>query len=417
MINKNQKKVLIVGAGFGGIAAALVFKKHKLPDFKVTLVSDKPHFEYQPGLYRVVTGRSPMGACIPVREILSGKEVEFTVDTIVDVDLDAKIAYGSSGSRYSFDYLLLAVGSETSYFDIPGLKEFSYGFKSIQEALRLKDHLHKSFKACALVQDDKDEDLCRAHFIIVGAGASGVEIAGELASYGKELAREHGIDPALITIDLIEAAARILPMLPGKVSQKIEKRLRTLGVNVFTNRALIKEEVGGIQLKGMTMKSETIIWTAGVKPNSLYQKIKGLSFDKKGKAVVDEYLQPKGLKNIFIFGDGASTEFSGMAQTAIREGKLAADNILRSARGARARSYVPRKPYHSLPVGSGWAATIAGPMTFYGRLGWFLRKAADLRFFFSILPWSKAWGVFGGAKTLCGACEICLPEGKRDGVS
>lgn len=405
---RDQKRVLIVGGGFGGMTAALFFKKHRFPELKITLVSDKVHFEYQPALYRVVAGRSPAGACIPLREIFGGKDIELVADTIINIDVAGRQAHGSSGGRYQFDYLLLAVGSETAYFDIPGLKEFSFGFKSIQEALRLKNHLHQSFKACALAPDDKDDDLCRAHLVVVGAGASGVEIAGELASYMQELAREHGVDPSLVTIDLIEAAPRILPMLTESVSRRVEARLRALGINIFTNRALLKEDVESIQLKGMDIKSDTIIWTAGIRPHTLYQKVKAFSFDKKGRVLVDDYLRARGLPNIFVAGDGASTEHSGMAQTALGEGRMAAENILRAIRSEQMEKYRPRKPYYSLPIGPYWAATIMGPITFYGKIGWLLRQAADLRFFLSILPFSRAWDVFRGSKTICEACKICM---------
>jgi len=127
--NIREKRVVIVGGGFGGISAALELEKKRIPNLKIVLVSDRSHFEYTPALYRVVTGRSPLEVCIPLREIFEGKEVEVLEDTIIEADLDNKTLKGKSESNYSFDFLVLALGSETAYFNIPGLKELSFNFK------------------------------------------------------------------------------------------------------------------------------------------------------------------------------------------------------------------------------------------------------------------------------------------------
>jgi len=404
------KKVLIIGAGFGGISAALAFTRHRKPNLKVTLVSARPHFEYHAALYRVVTGKSPLEVCIPLDTIFKNKPVELIVDTIEEIDVSKKTARGISGSHYTFDYLILGLGAETAYFNVPGLKEFSFGFKSITEALHLKNHLHGLLEATKISDTDKEEDMTRLHVVVVGAGASGVELAGELRAYLTKIAKIHKVDERLITVDLIEGAPRVLPALPEKVSKKVETQLRHLGVNIFTNRSMEKEEVEEISLQGLKMKTSTVIWTAGIKPNSLYSKIPGLSFDKKGRVIVDEFLQTKGLENIFVIGDGATTKYSGMAQTAVRDGAQAAENVLLHQGGKSMRQYVAKKPYYSVPVGPGWAATILGKITVYGNIGWFFRRAADLRYFLSILPLPKAIIVWRSGKKLSESCDICAPK-------
>src|SRR3989338_2424821 len=115
------KKIIIVGGGFGGVRAALDLASKKIQGAKIILISDKPHFEYTPALYRVATGRSPLEVCIPLREIFSGKEVEVVEDRIEAVDPLGLVLTGSSGSKYRFDYAVLALGSETAYFNIPGI--------------------------------------------------------------------------------------------------------------------------------------------------------------------------------------------------------------------------------------------------------------------------------------------------------
>lgn len=408
--NLQETKVVIVGGGFGGVRLALYLVKKNVPGAKIILISDKPHFEYHAALYRVVTGKSPMEVCIPLNEIFDGKDVEVVEDKVIKVYLNQKILQGSSGSKYKFDYLILALGSETAYFDIPGLKEYAFGFKSISEALRLKNHLHEVFAACEKVP--KEEKVCLVHIVIIGAGTSGAELAGELALYTQVLAGNHNIDPNLVTIDLIEAAPRIVPTLAEDVSKKVESRLRSLGVNIFVNRAVLKEEVEQVYLRDMEMKVKTVIWTAGVKPNSLYKQIEGLQFDPKGRVLVDDYLQTKGQKGMFVIGDAAATIYSGMAQTAISDGKTVAENIKRLILHQSLIKNHPKKPVTAIPVGPSWATVIIGKTRIYGSLGWFLRRLADFRFFLSILPFRKALLAFQSGKTLCETCSICLPEPK-----
>ncbi len=402
--------VVIVGGGFGGIAAALELERHRLPGLKITLISDKSHFEYHPGLYHVVTGKSPLEVCVPIVEILKDKAIEFENDQIVDINFEKRIAVGSSGSHYSFEYLILALGAETAYFNIPGLKEFSFGFKSITEALKLKEHLHHLFEMAAKSETTPEMRLSLLHFVIVGAGPSGVELAGELVHYAKKLAEQHKVNDELIAVDLIEAAPRILPMFPHEVSVRIAARLRSLGVNIFVNRQMVKEDIEQISLRGMTMKTETVIWTAGVKPNSFFQKLVGLSFDPKGHVVVDDELRAKGVREVFVIGDGAATQFSGLAQTAIYDGRFVARNTIRACRGESQVSYQPHKPAYSVPVGRGWAATLFKSFIFYGMIGWVLRRLADLHYFLSILPLSKALTAFRSDRQLCESCDICASE-------
>src|SRR3989344_446522 len=417
MIKTTEPKILVIGGGFGGIRAALELEKFKLPGAKITLVSDKTHFEYHAALYRVVTGRSPLEVCVPLSEIFKGKNVEVLRDRILSVDLEAQAAEGFFGSRHPFDYLVLALGSETSYMNIPGLAEHSFGFKSISESLRLKKHFHELFESCSKASTEAAEKVCLMHFVVVGAGASGVELAGELALYSQKLAETHNVARSLITIDLIEASSRVLPLFSEGTSKKVEKRLRDLGVNIFVNRPMERGEIESVMVRGLNMKTETIIWTAGVKPNELYGKIPGVEFDKKGRLVVDEYLRVKNFKNVFAVGDGASTPFSGMAQTAVYDGRIAAANIKNEILGKSLKKYEPPKPYHSIPVGPGWAATVLGSISLYGYVGWILRRAADLRYFLTILPFKKAYLAFASGKTVCESCSICLPDEENPKVA
>ena len=403
------KKILIIGGGFGGVRTALDLDKRKIPNASIALVSDRPHFEYHPALYRVVTGRSPLEVCIPLRDVFEGKEVAVAQDRIVGIDLAGKTVEGFSGTYYKYDFLVLALGSETEYFDIPGLPELSFGFKSINEALRLKRHLQELFEGMA--KEDHGDKVKSASFIVIGGGASGVELAGDLAVYAAKLAENHKIDPSLVTIDLVERAPRLLPSMPKELSATVTLKLRSLGVNIFVNRAVVKEEVEAVHLKDMEMKTKTVIWTAGVKPHHLYSKNNGMPLDENGGGAVDDHLQIKGHPGVFVIGDAAATKYSGMAQTAIRDGGYVAEFIASKILKKNIAPYKPVKPLYAFPVGPGWAAILIRKIKIYGRLGWWMRRFVDLNFFSTILPFRKALLAFQNRKTLCESCMICSLEG------
>ena len=405
----DQKKILIVGGRFGGIAAALELENYLKvvgeTKAKFILVPDKPHFEFHPALYRVVTGNSPLEVCIPLREIFADKNIEVIGDRINSINIKENSAEGQSGSHYQFDYLILALGSETDYFNIFGLDKFSFGFKSISEAIRLKNHVHQLFEACK--KAEPEEKVCLLKFVVVGGGPSGVELSVELAKYLNKLTKQHGIHKSLISIDLVEASERILPMFSENISKKAEARLKNLGVKVLKSSPVSKEKIQEIEINGVKTKTGTVIWTAGAKPNSLYQKIEGLKLDEKGRVVVSENLLATGAHNIFVIGDGASTKFSGMAQTAIDQGKTAALNTIRLLKNSSPLAHREKKPYYSIPIGSRWALTILDAIIISGYLGWIIRRLADFRYFYSILPLGKALSVFRSSRNLCEMCQIC----------
>jgi NADH dehydrogenase len=243
--------------------------------------------------------------------------------------------------------------------------------------------------------------------LLIGGGASGVELAGELADYARKLARWHNVDSSLISIDLLEAMPRILSTLPEAVSRRAEARLRALGVNVHVNRSVVKEDVDAVYLKDMHMNSKTIIWTAGMKGNSLAQAIQGLPVDKRGRVEVDAVLRVPGYQHVYVIGDAASTKYSGMAQTALADAAFIAKAIEATLTGKPTSSYTQPAPAYAVPVGPKWAAVVYHGMRFYGLIGWLLRRAADFRAFLALLPLHAALRALRGGETELEWCEIC----------
>jgi NADH dehydrogenase len=407
-MNTSEKNIVIVGGGFAGVACALELAKRCPKDAKITLISDKPHFEYHAALYRVVTGRSPLEVCILLDEIFKDSCVRVIQDSITAIDANKQVIAGTHSATYPFDYLVVTLGSETTYYDTPGLQELSFGFKSIEEALKLKRHLHESFAAC--VNANKDEALCNTHLVVIGGGASGTEVAAELAIYAHALARQHEIDPTLVTVELIQSPAHLVPMLPDDVTDRIEARIRSLGVNVFVNRRLIKEEVSEVFLKDMRLNAKTVIWTAGVKPHALYAQLTDAKTNPKGQIEVNKFLQTAPGSPIYVGGDAAATQHTGMAQTALYDGAFIAKDIVAQLTKKPRPVYAAKTPIYSIPVGANWAATVWGGKKFYGRIGWWLRRLLDLKVFLAILPWNKAWLAFQSGSVLSEACPVCNPH-------
>jgi NADH:ubiquinone reductase (H+-translocating) len=404
-MEQNEKRVLIVGGGFAGVETALTLadKIDGKEGVKIQLLSDKPHFEYHAALYRVVTGKSPLEVCIPLDEIFENREVEILVDTVKEVNLADKKLMGQSGSHYRYDILVLALGSEANYFNIPGIRENAFGFKSITEALKLKRHLHSVCEEISKTESNGS----KVQFVVVGAGASGAELSGELAVYLKKLFKQHNLDSSNFEIRLLDAAPKIFGSMPPKYADKIKNRLDKLGIKLETSAQIVEENVDTLFTKSEEIHTKTVIWTAGIQTHRVYKTISGLELDSKGKVVVEPTLLAKGQDNVFVGGDAASAEFSGMAQTAVGHGQTIGENIAAILNGENLKVHEAKKPYYSIPVGPGWAASMHGNSMYFGRMGWWIRRWLDLRFFMTILSPRKAWMVWRSGKKLSESCPEC----------
>ncbi len=404
-----MKTIVIVGGGFGGVACAMALAKKKLPDVRIRLISSKTHFEYHGALYRVITGRSPLEVCIPLSEVFAPYDcVELIHDTIVEIDCADKTITGQSASVYQYDDVVLALGSQVTYYDIPGLRDYTFTISSIHDALRLKRHLHQQFDTC--VAADRHDAACATHIVVVGGGATGAETAAELSVYTKKLARSHGVDPGLITIDVIQAADRLVPQMPPAMSERILQRIQSLGVHVFLNKRVVKKDIERLYLDDMNVQAKTVIWAAGVQGNVLYKQA-GLTVDVRGRVIVNEYLQAQ--DHVYVLGDGAATQYSGMAQTALYDGMFVGAFLAAQMRGKKVPSYDCTAPQYAIPVGPGWAAVLKNNIRYYGYHGWLHRRLLDWHVFRSVLPFFKALRVFRHGKVLCETCPMCCKADKQ----
>lgn len=387
-----KKRVLVIGGGFGGLKTVLELAKHH--DYDITLLSKQDTFRYYPALYHTATGGLYEQSNIPIASIIKNK-AKFVQGTAITLDRQQKIVTTQEGQKLPYEILVVALGMTVNYFGIKGLEEFSYGIKSWEQIRRFKHHLHQQ------LSDDQAPDL---NYLIVGAGPTGIELAGALPAYLQEIMHNHGVKDKKANITIIEAAPRLLPHSDPRVSAAVEKRLQKLGITLKLGQKVEGQTADSLMINGEPLKSRTVVWTAGT-ANSPFFAANNFALNERGKVVVDEYLRAE--EGVYVIGDNAATEFSGLAQTALLDGEFAAHDIVRRAKGKKLESYVPKKPISVIPVGPNWAAVEWGSRVFTGIVGWWLRQAADWVGFHDLEPWWKAsaqWMTEFGETEECPTC-------------
>ncbi len=391
-----KKQVLILGGGFGGVKTALDLCGSDA--YSITLMSDSPDFKYYPALYRSATGGSRKSSVIPLADIFEEKPVLIMHERAAKLDREQQMVVTQSKKKIPYDILVVALGSITNYFGIEGLKEYSYGIKSIDEAEELKIHLHR------LMLDQRKPDL---NYVVVGGGPTGIELAGALPHYLRWIMKHHGIKERKINIELVEAAPRLLPRMPRDLSVAVARHLRKQGVKLYLGQSVKAQTANELVVSGRPIKSHTVIWTAGMASN---QFLKDNNFTlEKGRVAVDEFLRAKNepAENIYIIGDNAFTEYSGMAQTALHDAVFLADNLKRLADEGVPKVYRPKRPIYVYPAGERWAAVLWGSVRMYGWLGWALREAADWVGYHDVEPWWKASELFLAEAESEESCPMC----------
>lgn len=393
-----KKQIVILGGGFGGAKAALELAGQKNVD--ITVINDTRHLRYYPLLYEYVVGGDRSESFFSLPDMFKGTAINLIVGKATSLNKEAKTVTLEDGHTLSYDILILALGSVTNYFHIDGLEEHAFAVKSLHEGKRLRQHLHQE-----LMDTGKPE----VHYVVVGAGPTGVELAAALAEYLRHIIPHHHIPTSDWHVDIIEAADRVLPRSAEDVSAKVAARLKSLGIHVHLKATVEGATADALQLADTELKTKTIIWTAGVAPNPFYAaNAAQFEFNDKKRLVIDDYLGLGG--DVYVIGDNAPTQFSGLAQTAISDAVYIAANIKRLLNGQTPEKYVPQEPIYATPCGHGWAAIQWGKRRYYGRIGWWLRRAADLVGYRDMLPELTAWRLWLGAGRKNEECPICSGE-------
>jgi NADH:quinone reductase (non-electrogenic) len=374
MDGKPSPHVLVIGAGFGGLLATRTLARYPV---RVTLIDRRNFHTFQPLLYQVATaGLSPGEIAAPIRWILRGyRNVQVLLGEVEDFDLARKIVKLRDGD-ISYDYLIVAAGASHAYFGHDEWEPFAPGLKTVEDAIEIRRRVLLAFE---LAEREAAETGRHAplNFVVVGAGPTGVELAGTLAEIAHHVLKNefHSIDPRRTRIVLLEGGPRILPAYSEDLSRSAEEQLRHLGVEVHTNALVTGVEPAAVLMGKTRLPAAVVLWAAGVAASPLGKKL-GTGVDRAGRVLVNPDLSFPGHPEVFVIGDLASLKdekgkmLPGLAPVAMQEGKAAAQNIGRDVRGE------PRQNFHYFDKGSlatiGRAAGVAefGKIHISGFLAW-----------------------------------------------
>ncbi len=382
-------RVVIVGGGFGGLAAAKALRK---TDAQVVLIDRQNHHLFQPLLYQVATSAlSPAQIASPIRSILRGqRNTTVILGEVTGVDRDRKRVFVGSVDRegvpLEYDYLILATGASHSYFGHDEFAQFAPGIKSLADAVSTRNHVLRAFEQAEAEEDPKRHaDLLT--FVLVGAGPTGVEMAGALAILVRNALRSEfrRIDPTSARIVLIDGGPRVLGPFAESLSGAARTRLEQLGVEVRLGHAVDHIDADGVIVGGERIASKTVIWTAGVAPSPAGKWLKAAT-DRAGRVRIQPDLSVQGHPEIFVLGDTASLDqdghpLAGVAQVAMQQGRYAGRLIHRRIVGA---SVPPPFRYFDkgtmAVVGKGFAVLQSGRLRLSGFLAWLAWAAVHLEF-------------------------------------
>lgn len=375
--NPTLQRVVIVGAGFGGLYAARSLAKAPV---HLTVVDRKNHHTFQPLLYQVATaGLSPGEIAAPIRSILRASDnTEVLLGEVTDFDL-AHHFVRTADRNIPYDYLVVAAGAGHSYFGHEDWRAFAPGLKTIEDALEIRRRVLLTFELAE--KQTAFGDLSNPlHFVVVGGGPTGVELAGTLAEICKHaLTHEfRAIDPARAHIVLIEGGPRVLAAYPEDLSRSAEEQLHRLGVEVRTSTTVTQVEAGAVVAGETRLAASVVLWAAGVAASPLGRKL-GAEIDRAGRVVVQPDLSLPGHPEVFVIGDLAAAKdaqgkmLPGVAPVAIQQGQYVAKMIRREA---ESHSTEARPPFRYSDKGSlatiGRAAAVAefGKIHISGFLAW-----------------------------------------------
>jgi NADH dehydrogenase FAD-containing subunit len=384
-------KIVIVGAGFGGLAAAKALAKTPA---KITLIERTNHHLFQPLLYQVATAvLAPSQIATPIRTILrKQKNTTVILGEVTGVDKERKCVFVSNADRenvpLAYDYLILATGATHSYFGHNEFAKHAPGMKSVADAVASRNKILQAFET-AEAEENPSRHRELLTFILVGAGPTGVEMAGALAVLARTTLKSEDfrrIDPASARIVLVDRGARVLSTYPEELSEAAKQRLEKLGVELRLGQSVDQIDADGIVAAGERIASKTVIWTAGVEPSPAGRWLNAET-DRAGRARVQKDLTVPGHPEIFVVGDTASLDqngqpLPGVAQVAIQGGRYAGKLIHSRVTGSLPRpgpfSYFDKG--NLAVVGKGFAVLHSGKVQMSGFGAWLTWAFVHLEF-------------------------------------
>jgi len=367
--------VVILGAGFGGLSAVRALKRAPV---RISVIDRANHHLFQPLLYQVATAAlSPADISAPIRRILRRQQnVEVLLAEATAIDLPAQRVLLADG-EVDYDFLIVATGATHAYFGHEDWEQFAPGLKTLKDALQIRQRVLMAFE---IAEREPDEKLRREWmtFVIVGAGPTGVELAGTLAEVARQtLARDfRHIDTTQARVVLVEAAQRVLGTFDDSLSARAQDQLQRLGVDVRLGLPVSEITAQGVRIGSEWIGANTIIWAAGVAASPLARSL-NVPLDRAGRVLVEPDLTVPGVANVYVIGDLAHLEQAGkpvpgIAPAAMQEGRHAASNLLRSLGGQERLPFRYHDKGMLATIGRGAAVAHIGSIRASGYLAWLL---------------------------------------------
>ena len=423
-----MKRIVVLGSGFAGMQAVIDLERlfRKSPDYEILLISDQNYVLFTPLLPQIASSQiDPRHIAQAVRDVRGHRRFRFLRDTVQAIDLSNRRIDAASGA-IEYDSLVIALGSRTNYFNVPGAREHTYDFKSLEDSIALREHV---LDLCEHADHVTEEDVRRAllTFVVVGGGYTGVELLTDLRDFLFDYVVRHyrGIPRGTIRLVLVEASDSILNGIHPLLRAHAMKRLQSEGIEILYNSRVTRCFEGGIEInQKQNLQAATIVWTAGVRAHEIVEVLPG-PHDRAGRAQVNEYLQMENFPEVFVAGDSAvASEQSApqVAPVAIAHGKIAARNVAHRERNEPFESYRYVSQGMLVSLGARDAVVSVAGIQIHGSFAWLfwnavhLYKLVNLKKQFQVaVDWSLGT-IFPRDAALFrrpGACKLCAAESIR----
>lgn len=391
-IMNNKKKIVILGAGFAGVYSAISIWKKLGNNIEITIINQNNHFLFTPMLHEVATGGVGHHQVVEsLREIFYKKEIKFFEGKVESVDLERKEVVTNNGNK-SYDILVVAIGATTNFYNTKGAEENSFVLKDLSNAIKLRNHIITQFESASRETDKKIQEQ-KLSFVVVGGGATGVELSAEISDFCRKTFRKYYSDNLVcenFDITLINSGAELLRPFDIKTRKYAEKILQEKRVNVLQNKKVNEVTKTSVKLEGgEEIFADTIIWTAGVKPNEINFINGEVAKDEIGRIIANKNLLAKNYDNIFVLGDVANIEqengnpYPMLAQVASEEAELIGTNIYNLINNKKLVEFNYKLNDQLVSLGQWEAAGTVMSVHIYGLLAWFIWRTVYLFKFIS----------------------------------
>lgn len=370
-----KKRVVVIGAGFGGLQVIKSLANHK--NFEITVIDKRNHHLFQPLLYQVATAvLSPADIAIPSRSITTNfKNVKILMAEVSSINFETQKVYYQD-YEVEYDFLVIAIGAQTSYFGNTIWPKYTFGLKNLKDALAIRRNILLSFEKAELL-GDTEEAKKLMNYVVIGGGPTGVELAGSIAELSHTIIRKDFrlIDSGMTKVTLIEAGPRLLAAFSESSSDFTLKKLQSRGVEVLLNSPVVDITEKKVILKDRTIESNTIIWAAGVEASPLAANL-SLNKDKSNRILVDDKCRVEGKSNVFCIGDsanfskGLTRPLPGVSPVAMQQGRFVASQILKIVNGKKLNSFEYFDKGNMATIGRTDAVAEFGIFRLKGLLGW-----------------------------------------------